>query len=154
MKKRQCISLCFKLHRHNYKAIGLKENDYYGYLTDEKKLKIASSLTEEWKTVVCRDYLYSHLTDGIRTTGDEKGGMLLAFSKQHLPEKAEEIVSTHKEEYGKQNARLDEFIAGLKEAEKKAKADTKAKKTEQTTKTDKTPKQPQKSSKRKRTPPP
>lgn len=128
------------MHRHNYKAIGLKENDYYGYLTDEKKLKIASSLTEEQKTVVRRDYLYSHLTDGTRTVGDEKGGMLLAFSKQHLPEKTEEIVSTQKEEYGKKNARLDERIAGLKEAEKKAKADTKAKKAEQTTKTEKAPK--------------
>ena len=66
--------------------------------------------------------------------------MLLAFSKQHLPEKTEEIVSTHKEEYGKKNARLDERIAGLKEAEKKAKADAKAKKAEHTTKTEKTPK--------------
>lgn len=126
-----------KLRRHNYKAVGLKENDYYGYLTDEKKLKIASSLTEEQKTVVRRDYLYSHLTDGTKTVGDEKGGMLLAFSKQHLPEKTEEVVNTHKEDYGKKNARLDERIAGLKEAEKKAKANTKTKKAEQTTKTEK-----------------
>lgn len=122
-----------KLCRHNYKAVGLKENDYYGYLTDEKKLKIASSLTEEQKTIVRRDYLYSHLTDGTRTVGDKKGGMLLAFSKQHLPEKTEEIVNTHKEDYGKKNARLDERIAGLKEAEKKAKADAKAKKGVNTT---------------------
>lgn len=129
-----------KLRRHNYKAVGLKENDYYGYLTDEKKLKIASSLTEEQKTIVRRDYLYSHLTDGTRTVGDEKGGMLLAFSKQHLPEKTEEIVATYKEDYGKKNARLDERIAGLKKAEKKAKADAKAKKAEQTAKTEKTPK--------------
>lgn len=129
-----------KLRRHNYKAVGLKESDYYGYLTDEKKLKIASSLTEEQKTIVRRDYLYSHLTDGTRTVGDEKGGMLLAFSKQHLPEKTEEIVATHKEDYGKKNARLDERIAGLKTAEKKAKADAKAKKAEQTTNTKKAPK--------------
>ena len=107
-----------KLRRHNYKTVGPKENDYYGYLTDEKKLKIASSLTEEQKTVVRRDYLYSHLTDGTKTVGDEKGGMLLAFSKQHLPEKTEEIVSTHKEEYGKKNVRLDERIAGLKRKRK------------------------------------
>jgi ParB family chromosome partitioning protein len=129
-----------KLRRHNYKAVGLKENDYYGYLTDDKKLKIASSLTEEQKTVVRRDYLYSHLTDGTRTVGNEKGGMLLAFSKQHLPEKTEEIVSVQKEEYGKKNARLDERIAELEKAEKKAKADAKAKKGEQTSKTEKAPK--------------
>lgn len=128
-----------KLRRHNYKAVELKENDYYGYLTDEKKLKIASSLTEEQKTVVRRDYLYSHLTDGTRTVGDEKGNMLLAYSKQHLPEKTDEIVSIHKEDYGKKNARLDERIAGLKEAEKKAKANANAKKAEQTTKTEKAP---------------
>lgn len=137
-----------KLRRHNYKAVGLKENDYYGYLTDEKKLKIASSLTEEQKTVVRRDYLYSHLTDGTRTVGDEKGGMLLAYSKQHLPEKTEEIVTTHKEEYGKKNARLDERIAGLKKAEKKAKADAKAKKAEQTTKAEKAPKTAEKNAKK------
>lgn len=129
-----------KLRRHNYKAIGLKENDYYGYLKDDKKLKIASSLTEEQKTIVRRDYLYSHLTDGTRTVGDEKGSMLLAFSKQHLPEKTEEVVVTYKEDYGKKNARLDERIAGLKKVEKKAKADAKAKKAEQTAKTEKTPK--------------
>lgn len=129
-----------KLRRHNYRAIGLKENDYYGYLTDEKKLKIASSLTEEQKTVIRRDYLYSHLTDRTNTIADEKGGMLLAFSKQHLPEKTEAIVTTHKEDYGKKNARLEERIAGLKKAEKKAKADAKAKKSEQTAKSEKTPK--------------
>lgn len=129
-----------KLRRHNYKAIGLKENDYYGYLTDEKKLKIASSLTEEQKTVVRRDYLYSYLTDRTNTVADAKGGMLLAFSKQHLPEKTEAIVTTHKEDYSKKNARLDERIAGLKKAEKKAKADAKAKKSKQTAKSENTPK--------------
>lgn len=126
-----------KLRRHNYTAIGLKENDYYGYLTDEKKLKIASSLTEEQKTVIRRDYLYSHLTDRTNTVADEKGGMLLAFSKQHLPEKTQAIVTTYKKDYGKKNARLDERVAGLKKAEKKAKADAKAKKAEQTAKSEK-----------------
>lgn len=122
-----------KLRRCHYPVIGLKENDYYG-LTDEKKLKIASSLTEEQKTIIRRDYLYDHLTDRTNTVADEKGGILLAFSKQHLPEKAETIVNTHKEEYGKKNARLDERIAELKKAEKKAKAKTKGEKTEQTAK--------------------
>lgn len=136
-----------KLRRSHYKNIGLKENDYYG-LTDEKKQEIVANLTEEQKTVIRRDYLYSHLTDGTRTVGDEKGGMLLAFSKQHLPEKTEEIVSVQKEEYGKKNARLDERIAGLKEAEKKAKADAKAKKAEQTTKTEKAPKTAEKAAKK------
>lgn len=115
------------LRRHNYKAIGLKENDYYG-LSDERKLKIAQSLTEEQKTVVRRDYLYSHLTNGTNTVSNTKGGMMLAFSKQHLPEKTRTVVTARQEEYGKKNARLDERIAGLKEAEKRAKADAKGKK--------------------------
>ena len=122
-----------KLRRCHYPIIGLKENDYYG-LTDEKKLKIASSLTEEQKTIIRRDYLYDHLTGRTNTVADEKGSMLLAFSKQHLPEKAETIVNTHKEEYGKKNARLDERIAELKKTEKKAKAKRKGEKTEQTAK--------------------
>lgn len=120
------------LRRHNYKDVGLKDNDYYG-LTDERKLKIAQSLTEEQKTVVRRDYLYSHLTSGANTVSNTKGGMMLAFSKQHLPEKTEAVVTARQEEYGKKNARLDERIAGLKEAEKRAKADAKGKKAAQTT---------------------
>jgi ParB family chromosome partitioning protein len=106
-----------KLRRSHYKAVGLKENDYYG-LTDEKKLQIASTLTEEQKTVIRRDYLYSHLTDRTATVADTKGGILLAFAKQHLPKKTAEIEATHAEDYGKKNARLDERIAGLKKAEK------------------------------------
>ena len=119
------------LRRHNYKAIGLKENDYYS-LSDERKLKIAQSLTEEQKTVVRRDYLYSHLTNGTNTVSNTKGGMMLAFSKQHLPEKTEAVVTARQEEYGKKNARLDERIAGLKETEKRAKADAKGQKSAKT----------------------
>ncbi|MDR1090065.1 MAG: ParB/RepB/Spo0J family partition protein [Prevotella sp.] len=126
-----------KLRRSHYKAIGLKENDYYG-LTDEKKLQIASTLTEEQKTVIRRDYLYSHLTDRTATVADTKGGLLLAFAKQHVPKKTAEIEATHAEDYGKKNTRLDERIAGLKKAEKQAKADAKAKKAEQPAKAEKT----------------
>lgn len=127
------------LRRHNYKAVGLKDNDYYG-LSDERKLKIAQSLTEEQKTVVRRDYLYSHLTSGANTVSSTKGGMMLAFSKQHLPEKTEAVVNARQEEYGKKNARLDERIAGLKEAEKRAKADAKGKKTAQSVEVEKSAK--------------
>lgn len=127
------------LRRHNYKAVGLKDNDYYG-LSDERKLKIAQSLTEEQKIIVRRDYLYSNLTNGANTVSNTKGGMMLAFSKQHLSEKTEAVVNARQEEYGKKNARLDERIAGLKEAEKKAKADAKGKKTAQTTQVEKSAK--------------
>lgn len=126
-----------KLRRSHYKAVGLKENDYYG-LTDEKKLQIASTLTEEQKTVIRRDYLYSHLTDRTATVADTKGGLLLALAKQHLPKKTAEIEATHTEDYGRKNARLDERIAGLKKVEKQAKSDAKAKKEEQPAKAEKT----------------
>ena len=128
-----------KLRRSHYKTIGLKENDYYG-LTDEKKQEIVANLTEEQKTVIRRDYLYSHLTERTNTVSGVQGGMMLAFATQHLPEKTATIEAQYTEEYGKKNARLDERIAGLKEAEKKAKADAKAKKAEQTAKTEKAPK--------------
>lgn len=119
-----------KLRRSHYPAVGLKENDYYG-LTDEKKLKIAKSLTEEQKTVIRRDYLYSHLTERTNTVADVKGGMLQAFASQHLPEKTAGIISAQAEEYGKKNARLDERIAVLKKADKKAKAEAKEKTADQ-----------------------
>jgi len=136
-----------KLRRSHYKAVGLKENDYYG-LTDEKRLEIASTLTEEQKTVIRRDYLYSHLTERTSTVADAKGGLLLAFAKQHLPKKTEEIEATHAEDYGKKNARLDERIAGLKKDEKKAKADVKAKKVEQLAKAEKPAKSVEKQAKK------
>lgn len=117
-----------KLRRSHYKAIGLKENDYYG-LTDEKKQKIVANLTEEQKTVIRRDYLYSHLTERTNTVSDVKGGMMLAFATQHLPEKTAEIEAQYSEEYGKKNARLDERIAGLKAQEKQPKMPLKAEKT-------------------------
>lgn len=129
-----------KLRRNHYKAVGLKENDYYGYLTDEKKLKIVANLTEEQKTVIRRDYLYSHLTERTNTVSDVKGGLMLAFAKQHLPEKTATVEATHKEDYGKKNARLDERIAGLKKTEKTAKSEVKAKKEEPTVKTEKSAK--------------
>lgn len=109
-----------KLRRSHYKAIGLKENDYYG-LSDEKKQKIVANLTEEQKTVIRRDYLYSHLTERTTTVSDIKGGMLLAFATQHLPEKTATIEAQYSEEYGKKNARLDECIKGLKAQEKQPK---------------------------------
>ena len=134
-----------KLRRHNYKAVGLKENDYYGYLTDEKRLKIVATLTEEQKTIIRRDYLYSHLTDRTTTVADTKGSMLQAFAKQHLPEQTAKIEMERKEEYGKKNARLDERIAGLKKADKKAKAEAKSKTAEKPAKSD--GKQPKKAEK-------
>lgn len=114
-----------KLRRNHYKTIGLKENDYYG-LTDEKKQKIVANLTEEQKTVIRRDYLYSHLTERTTTVSDIKGGMLLAFATQHLPEKTAKIETQYNEEYGKKNARLDERIAGLKAQNKQPKTPIKA----------------------------
>lgn len=138
-----------KLRRSHYPAVGLKENDYYG-LTDEKKLKIAKSLTEEQKTVIRRDYLYSHLTDRTNTVADTKGGMLQAFASQHLPEKTAGIITAQAEEYGKKNARLDERIAGLKKAEKKAK---KAEQTAEAGKSAKTEGKPGKESKKATTTP-
>lgn len=132
--------LLSKLRRSHYKAVGLKENDYYGYLTDEKRFEIASTLSEEQKTVIRRDYLYSHMTDRTATVADTKGGLLLALAKQHLPKKTAEIEAAHAEDCGKKNARLDERIAGLKKAEKQTKADTKAKSTKQTSKIEEQPK--------------
>ncbi len=121
-----------KLRRGSYTAVGLKESDFWGHLSDEKKQKLASTLTEEQKTVVRRDFLYSHLTSGVTTTASTQGGLMLAFAKQHLPVETAKIEATHKEDYGKKNARLDERIADLKKQEKQAKGDAKATKQEQT----------------------
>jgi ParB family chromosome partitioning protein len=123
-----------KLRRGSYPAVGLKDSDYWGHLSDEKKQKLASTLTEEQKTAVRRDYLYSHLTSGVTTTANVQGGLMLAFAKHHLPVETAKIEATHKEDYGKKNARLDERIADLKKQEKQAKADAKAPKQEQTAK--------------------
>jgi hypothetical protein len=57
--------------------------------------------------------------------------MLLSFAKQHLPEQTAKIEATHKQDYDKRNARLDERIDALNKAEKNAKATTKEKKQDQ-----------------------
>ncbi len=100
-----------KLRSTSYKAAGLSDKDYF--MTDEKQLKLASKLTEEQKTVIRREYLYSHLTDGTVSTSSIKGGLMLAFAKLHLPEQAAKIETSYKEEYDRKNARLDERIAEL-----------------------------------------
>ena len=115
-----------KLRKHSYPAVGLKENDYYGNLSDEKTQKIVANLTKEQKTVIRRDYLYSHLTERTTTVSGIQGGMMLAFATQHLPEKTATIEAQYSEEYGKKNARLDERIAGLKAQEKQPKMPLKA----------------------------
>lgn len=122
------------LRRCHYTAIGLKENEYFGHLKDEKKLEIAGKLTDEQKTVIRRDYLFTNLVRDNKTVADVTGGMLLAFATQHLPEKTAGIVKTHAEDYGKKNARLDERIDGLKKAEKTAKEQAKTKGKQQTAK--------------------
>ena len=117
------------LRRKNYKTIGLKEDDYYR-MSDEAKMKVVASLTEEQKTVIRRDYLYEYLIKSTSVT-NTKGNMLLSFAKQHLPEQTAKIEATHKQDYDKRNARLDERIDALNKAEKNAKATTKEKKQDQ-----------------------
>ena len=139
------------LRRTHYKAAGLKEDDYYR-LSDEKLLLHVATLTEEQKTVIRRDYLYSHLTSGTTTVADTKGGMLLSFAKLHLPELTAHTEAAHNEAYGKKNERLDERIKALKEQEKKAKkeaakAQKEAKATAEAPETAKTKSEPAKAAK-------
>jgi len=47
--------------------------------------------------------------------------MLLAFSKQHLPEQTAKIEATHKQDYDKRNARFDERIEALKRLKRQRK---------------------------------
>jgi ParB family chromosome partitioning protein len=126
-----------KLRVGSYKAVGLKGEDHYR-IKDADRLKFCAALTEEQKTVIRRDFLYDHLTDGASTVSSTQGTLMLAFAKLHLPEQAAIIETAYKSEYDKKNARLDERIAELKKQEKPAKTDAKASKQVQTAETPKT----------------
>lgn len=114
------------LRKYRAKLFGVTMQGY-GSIEAEKRLKIVQNLTEEQKTAIRRDFLYSHLKDASAHYTD--GDLLIDFAKFHAPDKTAKIEADHKAVYDKKNARLDERIAGLKaeakKAAKKTKADTK-----------------------------
>jgi ParB family chromosome partitioning protein len=109
-----------KLRVGSYKAIGLKGDDHYR-MKDADKVKFCTTLTEQQKTVIRRDFLHDHLMNVVSTVAMVQGGMMLSFAKLHLPEQTAMIETAYQSEYDKKNARLDERIAELKKQIEKVK---------------------------------
>jgi ParB family chromosome partitioning protein len=81
------------------------------YLTDEDKITIINSLTEEQKTVIRRDFLVKHLSD---TSGlAKKSYLMLEFARLHFPYDVVETETRYNEVYQKRHARIAERLEAL-----------------------------------------
>ena len=66
-------------------------------ITEDDKLRLYNSLTEEQKNIVKRDFLIKNM---VKTVGvSKKSALLLQWVTSHFPVEMEEIMQTHNSEY-------------------------------------------------------
>ncbi|MDR0832608.1 MAG: ParB/RepB/Spo0J family partition protein [Candidatus Symbiothrix sp.] len=101
------------LRKENYRMFGF-ENDYL--LSAEQKASVLSTLTEEQKTTVRRDFIVRNLSN---TAGVCKQSFLLIdFATLHFPEMTAQIKLHHNETFKKRHERIEEKIKVLAPTEK------------------------------------
>jgi ParB family chromosome partitioning protein len=81
-------------------------------LSDEEKIQIINSLTEEQKTVIRRDFLVKHLSDAFGVS--KKSYLMLEFARLHFPEALAETENRYNEVYAKRHERITERLEALK----------------------------------------
>jgi ParB family chromosome partitioning protein len=81
------------------------------HLTDEDKIAVINSLTEEQKTVIRRDFLVSHLSDACGVS--KKSYLMLEFARQHFPETLAETETKYNDIYQKRHERITEKLQAL-----------------------------------------
>lgn len=101
------------LRRNGLKGVGLKDRDYWGSVTPEKRLEIVRSVTPEQKAVIMRDFIISQLMKNSSDTIDQT--MLIQYAKMHFTDKANVIYGDIQQEFEQKNARLDEKIQAARE---------------------------------------
>lgn len=87
------------------------------HLTDEDKITIINSLTEEQKTLIRRDFLIKHLSDTFGAS--KKSYLMLAFARLHFPREVSETENRHNEVYQKRHARITERLEALNKVQGK-----------------------------------
>jgi ParB family chromosome partitioning protein len=96
----------------NHFALFLEQPQNKWHLTDEDKVMIINSLSEEQKTIIRRDYLIKHLSDASGIS--KKSCLMLEFACLHFPEVLAETESRYNEVYMKRHERITERLTALK----------------------------------------
>jgi hypothetical protein len=92
-----------------YEFFGIPEGQT---ITEEIRLNLYPSLSDEQKTVLKREFLLYWM---VKTNGaDKKSALLLELVKYHFPDEMAEIEHVHNEEYLKQREVIQPQIEKLK----------------------------------------
>jgi ParB family chromosome partitioning protein len=95
----------------------LKKPQNKWHLTDEDKITVINSLTEEQKTVIRRVYLVKYLSDTFGLA--KKSYLMLEFARLHFPEVLAETETRHNTVYQKRHERITERLEALNKVQKK-----------------------------------
>ena len=93
------------LDAKRYEFFGIPEGQH---LTEDDKLNLYSSLSDDQQNVLKRDFLIRNMTN---TTGiNKKSALLIELVKYHFPDDFAAIEHTHNEEYLKKQQIIQEQI--------------------------------------------
>jgi ParB family chromosome partitioning protein len=98
-------------------ALFLEKPQNKWHLTDEDKITVINSLTEEQKTVIRRDFLVKHLSDTFGLS--KKSYLMLEFARLHFPYDVVETETRYNEVYQKHHARIAERLEALNKVQEK-----------------------------------
>lgn len=94
-----------------FPLLGIEENTPQP-LSEQQRYKLMKSLSAEQKALVCRSFLLRYLAGAYN--GGAYGAMLLVeLSRQHHPQRTDEIVRRHSESYNKKYLRLHRQLEAL-----------------------------------------
>ena len=96
------------LRKENYAAFGF---DTEALPTDDEKMAVIASLTDEQKHIIQRDFIIKHLSDtsGIR----QQSHLLMEFAKLYFPKEVKKIQNTHVENYTKKHLSIEARILAI-----------------------------------------
>jgi len=96
------------LRKENFSKFGI---DAQIPLSDEQKEALITSLTDEQRNIIKRDFIIKHISD---TFGNKRQShLLLEFAILHFPDKVKKIKELHSENYAKKHIRIKERISQL-----------------------------------------
>ena len=96
-------------------ALFLADTQDKWHLSDEDKIKIINSLTEEQKTLIRRDFLVKRLSDAFGLS--KKSYLMLEFARLHFPEEVAGTENRYNEVYQKRHERIAERLEALNRVE-------------------------------------
>ena len=95
------------LRKDNYQKIGFKSP----YFSNEEKIEAVSSLTEEQKNIIRRDFIVRYLPEN--SSDRQQSNLLIEFANLHFPDVVSQIKEQYNEVYKKRHIRIEERIREL-----------------------------------------